>query len=116
MSSLSGASAMETPTAAQKKAPTSNTWGLNTQESRCFQCSEPMSELYHMHMRFRMPMPKRCGKVQTDPLPEISRKGWYDVGSQRRLLAEIMEHYGMELIENQFAARRKPAAGGIQPP
>ena len=41
---------------------------------------------------------------------ELDRKSWYAPGAQRRLLAEIMELYNLELIENQFVPSRKPAA------
>jgi hypothetical protein len=30
-----------------------------------------MPQLSHMHIRFRMSMPKRCGKFQTEPLPKF---------------------------------------------
>ncbi|HYL78549.1 MAG TPA: RES family NAD+ phosphorylase [Bryobacteraceae bacterium] len=45
---------------------------------------------------------------------ELSRNSWYDTGKMRFLLAEIMEHYQMELIENHFVSRRKPAARVVQ--
>jgi len=45
---------------------------------------------------------------------ELSRNSWYDTGKMRSLLAEIIEHYGMELIENQFVAGRKPAVRIVQ--
>ena len=48
-------------------------------------------------------------------MTELSRNSWYDTGPTRLLLAEIMEHYGMELIENRFVPGRKPAARSIQP-
>jgi len=41
---------------------------------------------------------------------ELSRQSWYAPGSQRRLLAELMDHYGLELIETRFVVPRKPAA------
>jgi len=47
-------------------------------------------------------------------MTELSRKSWYESGPHRRLLADIMEHYGMALIENQLVAGRKPAARTIQ--
>lgn len=43
-------------------------------------------------------------------LIEVDRKSWYALGDRRRLLAEIMEHYNVALIETQFAPRRKHAA------
>ena len=39
---------------------------------------------------------------------ELSRQSWYAPGPQRVLLAEIAEHYKIELIENEFVASRKP--------
>jgi hypothetical protein len=39
---------------------------------------------------------------------ELSRQTWYAPGPQRVLLAEIAEHYKIELIENEFVASRKP--------
>jgi hypothetical protein len=47
-------------------------------------------------------------------ITELSRKSWYESGPHRRLLADIMEHYGMALIENQFVTGRKPASRTIQ--
>jgi hypothetical protein len=49
-------------------------------------------------------------------LVELSRQNWYEPGKQRSLLAEIMEHYGVELIENRFVTRvsRKPIASARQ--
>jgi RES domain len=41
---------------------------------------------------------------------ELSRQSWYAHGAQRILLAEIVEHYGIQLIENQYATSRKPVA------
>jgi hypothetical protein len=43
-------------------------------------------------------------------LVELSRQSWYAPGAQRIRLAEIAEHYGIQLIENQYAVSRKPAA------
>jgi hypothetical protein len=43
-------------------------------------------------------------------LVELSRESWYAPGPQRIRLAEIAEHYGIQLIENQYAVSRKPAA------
>jgi hypothetical protein len=40
---------------------------------------------------------------------ELSRQSWYAPGPQRVLLAEIAEHYKIELIESEFVASRKPA-------
>jgi len=47
-------------------------------------------------------------------LIELSRRGWYDTGTMRRLLADIMEDYQMELIENRLVPGRKPAARSLQ--
>jgi hypothetical protein len=44
----------------------------------------------------------------------LSRESWYAPGPMRRLLAELMEHYELELIENRFVAPRKPAASARQ--
>jgi len=43
-------------------------------------------------------------------LTELDRQSWYAPGAQRIRLAEIAEHYGIQLIENQYAVSRKPAA------
>jgi hypothetical protein len=42
-------------------------------------------------------------------IAEMSRQNWYAPGPQRVLLAEIAEHYKIELIESEFVASRKPA-------
>ena len=47
-------------------------------------------------------------------LTELSRKSWYAPGPQRILLAQIIEHYGLELIETQFVPARKPTARSVQ--
>jgi hypothetical protein len=52
-----------------------------------------------------------------DRVPKIitlSREGWNAPGSLRRVLAELMEHYNLELIENRFVAPRKPASTSRQ--
>ncbi len=41
---------------------------------------------------------------------ELSRQSWYAPGAQRHLLAEVIDHYDLQLIENRFVAPRKPAA------
>ena len=43
-------------------------------------------------------------------MKELSRRSWYETGGMRHLLAEIMEHYRFELIENQSVVTRKPAS------
>ena len=43
-------------------------------------------------------------------LLEFNRQSWYAPGKQRLLLAEIAEHYGIELIETRIVASRKPPA------
>ena len=53
----------------------------------------------------------------SDRAPKIinlSRHSWYAPGAHRAVLAEILECYGMELIENQFVAGRKPASRSVQ--
>lgn len=47
-------------------------------------------------------------------LVELRRQNWYAPGEQRLLLAEIAEHYGIELIENQTVVSRKPPASARQ--
>jgi hypothetical protein len=47
-------------------------------------------------------------------MTELKRQSWYAPGQQRTLLTDVVEHYGIELIENQFVPRRKPAARAIQ--
>lgn len=43
-------------------------------------------------------------------LLELSREAWYvAAGDGRKLLAQILDHYSFELIENRFVAPRKPA-------
>jgi RES domain len=49
-------------------------------------------------------------------LRELSRQTWYAPGQQRRLLAQIAEHYKIELIENHFVAPRKPISTAIDKP
>jgi hypothetical protein len=41
-------------------------------------------------------------------LRELSRQTWYAPRPLRRRLAEIAEHYKIELVENHFIAPRKP--------
>lgn len=53
-------------------------------------------------------------KDRAPKLKELMRQSWYAPGAQRRLLAEIIEHYGLELIENQLVSPRKPAARARQ--
>lgn len=51
-----------------------------------------------------------------DRVPKIvtlSRESWYAPG-QRQMLANLMEHYKLELIENRFVAPRKPASAARQ--
>ena len=40
---------------------------------------------------------------------ELKRQSWYAPGPRRILLAEIAEHYGINLIENHFVVSRRPA-------
>jgi hypothetical protein len=47
-------------------------------------------------------------------LKELTRQSWYATGAQRHLLAEIMEHYGFDLIENRTVTSRKPAVSARQ--
>jgi hypothetical protein len=48
------------------------------------------------------------------PILNLSRDCWYAPGPTRRVLADLMEHYKLELIENRFVAPRKPAASARQ--
>ena len=51
-----------------------------------------------------------------DPkLVELNRQAWYAPGPQRELLAQIAEHYRIELIEDRFIAPKRPVATVIQP-
>ena len=48
-----------------------------------------------------------------DRVPKIvtlKRESWYAPGPMRRMLAELMEHYQLELIENRLVAPRKSAS------
>jgi hypothetical protein len=47
---------------------------------------------------------------------EPQRTCWYDPGPQRRTLAEIAEHYRLEIIETESIAPRKPIRGNNPPP
>lgn len=47
-------------------------------------------------------------------LIELNRQSWYAPGPLRMTLAQIMDHYNLELIENRFVPRRKPAARVVQ--
>jgi hypothetical protein len=47
-------------------------------------------------------------------LKELSRQSWYAPGPQRHLLAHIVEHYDLELIENHFVVARKPVSKARQ--
>jgi hypothetical protein len=49
-------------------------------------------------------------------LRELSRQTWYAPGQQRRLLAQIAEHYKIELVENHFVAPRKPISTAVNKP
>lgn len=44
----------------------------------------------------------------------LSRESWYAPGPMRRVLADLMEHYELELVENRFVAPRKPVASARQ--
>jgi len=48
-------------------------------------------------------------------LVELSRRAWYAPGPQRGLLAQIAEHYKIELVENHFVAPRKPVSTAAKP-
>jgi hypothetical protein len=39
---------------------------------------------------------------------ELKRESWYAIGPRRDLLAQIMEHYAVELIEDRVVAPKKP--------
>ena len=39
---------------------------------------------------------------------ELSRESWYAIGPRRDLLAQIMEHYTIELIEDRLVPPKKP--------
>jgi len=45
---------------------------------------------------------------------ELSRQSWYAPGAQRHLLAELLDHYSLELIETRFVVPRKPASRARQ--
>jgi RES domain len=47
-------------------------------------------------------------------LKELSRQSWYAPGPQRHLLAQVVEHYDLELIENHFVVARKPVSKARQ--
>jgi len=47
-------------------------------------------------------------------LTELDRQSWYAHGKLRPLLAEIMEHYQLQLIETRFITKRKSAARAEQ--
>jgi RES domain len=49
-------------------------------------------------------------------LVELSRQSWYAHGPLRRSLAQIAEHYKLELIENHFVAPRKPVSSAVRSP
>jgi hypothetical protein len=70
----------------------------------------------------RLDPARQCLALFSDRAPkmtELSRQSWYAPGSQRLLLAELMEHYSLELIETRFIVPRKPATrarqGGLFP-
>jgi hypothetical protein len=46
---------------------------------------------------------------------ELSRQTWYAPGPHRRLLAQIAEHYKLEIIESHFVAPRKPPSSAAMP-
>jgi hypothetical protein len=62
--------------------------------------------------------PQRQGIVLFDDrapkLKELMRQSWYAPGPQRHLLAEIVEHYGIDLIESEVATAHKPVASARQ--
>jgi hypothetical protein len=55
-------------------------------------------------------------KDRAPKLRELSRQTWYAPGPQRRLLAQIAEHYKIELVENHFVAPRKPISAAVSKP
>jgi hypothetical protein len=60
----------------------------------------------------RLDPARQCVALFSDRDPklvELERQCWYAPGSQRTLLAEITEHYQIELIESEYIATRKPA-------
>lgn len=46
---------------------------------------------------------------------ELHRRSWFAPGPPRLLLAEILEHYKLELIETRYSVPRKPVQGVRQP-
>ena len=46
---------------------------------------------------------------------ELNRQSWYAPGPQRRLLAQIAEHYKLEIIETHFIAPRRRVAAVVKP-
>ena len=66
----------------------------------------------------RLDPPRHALAVFSDRAPtfrELSRQSWYAPGPQRRLLAEVIEHYALELIETRFVVPRKPVARAARP-
>jgi hypothetical protein len=53
-------------------------------------------------------------KDRAPTIVELNREAWNAPGQQRHLLAEVLDHYAFELIENRFVARRKPAGRARQ--
>jgi len=52
-----------------------------------------------------------------DRMPKIvalDMESWYAPGPMRRILANVIEHYKLELIENRFVVPRKPASAARQ--
>jgi hypothetical protein len=47
-------------------------------------------------------------------LIELNRQSWYAPGQLRTALANIMDHYALQLIETQLVVQRKPAARVVQ--
>jgi hypothetical protein len=53
-------------------------------------------------------------KDRSPRIDELSRQSWYAAGAQRQLLAEIIEHYRLDLIENHVVVGRMPPASAGQ--
>ena len=47
-------------------------------------------------------------------MSELHRHTWYATGPHRRLLAQVLDHYGLALIENTFVPSKKPATPARQ--
>lgn len=47
-------------------------------------------------------------------LVELSRQTWFATGPMRYLLAEIVEHYALAVIEEKVIAPRRPSSSAVQ--